>query len=152
MLRGRLHEPEVALVERGLASRPRRKHSGSAGPQAWTYKKLGFPVPYLVVGRWGVTPFPAPTPLRFVVGEPLTALEPGAMVRGSSSVGSMRASRPRTPCPMAHVQAARLRHGNWLYAGRRAELVWPGTAAMCQQPASHHVLPEPRFALARAGR
>ncbi len=104
MLRGRLHEPEVALVERGLASRPRRKHSGSAGPQAWTYKKLGFPVPYLVVGRWGVTPFPAPTPLRFVVGEPLTALEPGAMVRGSSSVGSMRARWPRTP--LSHAACA----------------------------------------------
>ncbi|CAL8469789.1 g9331 [Coccomyxa elongata] len=39
--------------------------------QAWTYKKLGFPVPYLVVGRWGVTPFPSKTPLKFVVGTPI---------------------------------------------------------------------------------
>ena len=49
--------------------------------QAWTYKKLGFPVPYLVVGRWGVTPFPAPTPMRFIVGEPLSAADAGSMVR-----------------------------------------------------------------------
>ena len=48
--------------------------------QAWTYKKLGFPVPYLVVGRWGVTPFPAPTPLRFIVGEPLSAVDAGSLV------------------------------------------------------------------------
>lgn len=39
--------------------------------QAWTYKKLGFPVPYLVVGRWRLTPFPAKTPLKFVVGAPI---------------------------------------------------------------------------------
>ena len=39
--------------------------------QAWTYKKFGFPVPYLVVGRWGLTPFPRRTPLRFVVGAPI---------------------------------------------------------------------------------
>lgn len=30
----------------------------------WTYKRLGFPVPYLIVGRWGLTPFPQPTGLR----------------------------------------------------------------------------------------
>ena len=39
--------------------------------QAWTYKKLGFPVPYLVVGRWGMTPFPSKAPLRFIVGAPI---------------------------------------------------------------------------------
>ena len=39
--------------------------------QAWTYKKFGFPVPYLVVGRWTLTPFPRRTPLRFVVGAPI---------------------------------------------------------------------------------
>ena len=39
--------------------------------QAWTYKKFGFPVPYLVVGRWALTPFPRRTPLRFVVGAPI---------------------------------------------------------------------------------
>ena len=39
--------------------------------QLWTYKRLGFPVPYLLVGRWGITPFPRQTCLRFVVGEPI---------------------------------------------------------------------------------
>ena len=38
-------------------------------------------MPYLVVGRWGVTPFPAPTPMRFIVGEPLSAVDAGSMVR-----------------------------------------------------------------------
>ena len=39
--------------------------------QAWTYKKLGFPIPYLVVGRWGMTPFPSKTALKFIVGLPI---------------------------------------------------------------------------------
>ncbi len=39
--------------------------------QQWSYKKLGFPVPYLVVGRWGVSPFPRRTGLKFVIGEPI---------------------------------------------------------------------------------
>ena len=39
--------------------------------QAWTYKKLGFPIPYLVVGRWGLSPFPMQTGLKFVIGEPI---------------------------------------------------------------------------------
>jgi 2-acylglycerol O-acyltransferase 2 len=50
--------------------------------QAWTYKKLGFPVPYLVVGRWGLSPLPRATGLKFVVGEPIAppAYTPGAQV------------------------------------------------------------------------
>lgn len=43
--------------------------------QLWTYKRLGFPVPYLLVGRWGITPLPRPTCLRFVVGEPIPVPE-----------------------------------------------------------------------------
>ena len=39
--------------------------------QSWTYKKLGFPVPYLVVGRWGLSPLPCQTGLKFVIGEPI---------------------------------------------------------------------------------
>jgi hypothetical protein len=104
-------------------------HSGAADPQAWTYKKLGFPVPYLVVGRWGVTPFPAPTPLRFVVGEPLTALEPGAMVRVSSSVGSMRACWPRVSpvlCGMCRLTGCGMKTGN-MPAGEQSLL---GLAAL----------------------
>lgn len=30
----------------------------------WTYKKFGFPIPYLVAGRWKISPFPEPTGLR----------------------------------------------------------------------------------------
>ena len=39
--------------------------------QQWSYKAIGFPIPYLVVGRWGLTPFPRQTGLKFIVGEPL---------------------------------------------------------------------------------
>lgn len=41
------------------------------GLQQYTYKKLGFPVPFILVGRWGVTPFPRRVPLLYVVGRPL---------------------------------------------------------------------------------
>ena len=40
--------------------------------QRWTYKNLGFPVPYWVVGRWGVSPFPKRVGLKFIIGEPLS--------------------------------------------------------------------------------
>ena len=39
--------------------------------QQWTYKNIGFPIPFLLVGRWGLTPFPRQTGLRFVVGDPI---------------------------------------------------------------------------------
>ena len=39
--------------------------------QRWTYKRLGFPMPFLAVGWKGCLPLPAPLPLSFVVGEPL---------------------------------------------------------------------------------
>lgn len=39
--------------------------------QQLTYKHLGFPIPYLVVGRWGLTPFPRSSGLKFIVGAPL---------------------------------------------------------------------------------
>lgn len=48
----------------------------SAPAQAWTYKKLGFPIPYLVVGRWGASPLPRATGLRFVIGEPIAPPPP----------------------------------------------------------------------------
>jgi len=38
--------------------------------QQWTYKILGFPIPYLVVGRW-FTPLPLRHPVEFVIGDPL---------------------------------------------------------------------------------
>ncbi|KAK9860433.1 hypothetical protein WJX84_011356 [Apatococcus fuscideae] len=52
--------------------------------QQWTYKKIGFPVPYLVVGWGGCTPLPmAGRGLRFIIGEPIQPplLEPGQQVR-----------------------------------------------------------------------
>ena len=37
------------------------------GMLRWTYKRLGFPVPYLIGGRYQVSPFPRPTGLRWGV-------------------------------------------------------------------------------------
>lgn len=50
------------------------------GLMKWTYKRLGFPVPYLLVGRWGITTLPLRVPLVYVLGEPIPppeGLEPG---------------------------------------------------------------------------
>mmetsp|Transcript_34807 Transcript_34807/g.82573 ORF Transcript_34807/g.82573 Transcript_34807/m.82573 type:complete len:630 (+) Transcript_34807:253-2142(+) len=38
--------------------------------QQLTYRALGFPVPYLLVGRW-LTPIPRPHPVEFIVGDPI---------------------------------------------------------------------------------
>jgi len=38
--------------------------------QKWTYKMVGFPIPYLLVGRW-MSPLPRKVPLQYVVGEPI---------------------------------------------------------------------------------
>lgn len=43
--------------------------------QQLTYKRLGFPFPYMLVGRWGCSPFPKKVPLVYVVGKPLRAPE-----------------------------------------------------------------------------
>lgn len=39
--------------------------------QQYTYRRLGFPVPFILCGRWGVTPFPRKVPLVYVVGKPI---------------------------------------------------------------------------------
>jgi 2-acylglycerol O-acyltransferase 2 len=39
--------------------------------QRWTYRRLGFPVPFLLAGWLRVTPLPAKTGLRYVVGCPI---------------------------------------------------------------------------------
>eukprot|EP00210_Caulerpa_lentillifera_P003438 g3281.t1 len=39
--------------------------------QKLTYKKIGFPIPYWLVGRWAVSPFPKRVPLMYIVGEPI---------------------------------------------------------------------------------
>ena len=47
--------------------------------QRWTYKVLGFPVPFLIGGRAGFLPLPSKTGVRFVVGRPI---EPPAVLPG----------------------------------------------------------------------
>ncbi len=39
--------------------------------QRATYKRLGFPVPFVLCGRWGVTTLPLRNPLIYVLGKPL---------------------------------------------------------------------------------
>lgn len=37
----------------------------------WTYKILGFPLPYIIGGKLGILPFPSREGLRFIIGTPL---------------------------------------------------------------------------------
>ena len=39
--------------------------------QRWTYRRLGFPIPFLIVGKYGILPLPSRAGLRFVVGRPI---------------------------------------------------------------------------------
>jgi len=39
--------------------------------QKLTYRWIGFPIPYLLVGRWLLTPLPRKVPLMYIVGEPI---------------------------------------------------------------------------------
>lgn len=39
--------------------------------QRATYKLLGFPIPFLMAGRGGITPLPSKTGLRFIIGKPI---------------------------------------------------------------------------------
>jgi 2-acylglycerol O-acyltransferase 2 len=39
--------------------------------QQYTYRKLGFPVPFILHGRWGLSPFPRKVPLVYVIGKPI---------------------------------------------------------------------------------
>ena len=71
--------------------------------QRWTYKNLGFPVPYWVVGRWGVSPFPKKSGLKFIIGEPLSPRPhvPGTTVQIQpfSSVVNLSHTMWLTICP-----------------------------------------------------
>ena len=63
--------------------------------QQWTYKKIGFPVPYLVVGWGGCTPLPiAGKGLRFIIGDPIRPplLELGQQVRRLADMSSRNLS------------------------------------------------------------
>jgi hypothetical protein len=91
-----------------------------ATAQAWTYKKLGFPLPYLVVGRWGVTPFPCRTQLKFVVGAPIAP----PTVPLSGEVGSQLSQSLTLLVAGGHAQTACL-HGT-AYHGvhKQCMLAW----------------------------
>lgn len=39
--------------------------------QRATYKRIGFPVPFILAGRWGLTTLPLRNPLVYVIGRPL---------------------------------------------------------------------------------
>ncbi|KAL6751324.1 hypothetical protein V8C86DRAFT_2780175, partial [Haematococcus lacustris] len=39
--------------------------------QRWTYKRVGFPFPFIIAGRWWAPPLPLRVPLVYVLGEPL---------------------------------------------------------------------------------
>ncbi|GIL79509.1 hypothetical protein Vretifemale_8826 [Volvox reticuliferus] len=59
--------PVLALGEtlqlRNLISAPEMQRA--------TYKRLGFPVPFILAGRWGLTTLPLRNPLVYVIGRPL---------------------------------------------------------------------------------
>lgn len=50
--------------------------------QMVTYRILGFPIPYLLVGRWGVCPLPKKVALLYIMGDPIKPpyVEPGMLV------------------------------------------------------------------------
>jgi hypothetical protein len=54
--------PVLALGE--LASLRNMIHAPRL--QRWTYKRWGFPMPFLIGGLWGFLPFPSRTHLRWV--------------------------------------------------------------------------------------
>ena len=75
--------------------------------QRWTYKNLGFPVPYWVVGRWRVSPFPKRVGLKFIIGEPMSPRPhvPGTTVRVQHTCSlSMRPEALLSPCLCLQVR------------------------------------------------
>jgi hypothetical protein len=41
----------------------------------WTYKKFGFPFPFVACGKAGILPFPSKEGLKFVIGNPIKPIE-----------------------------------------------------------------------------
>lgn len=39
--------------------------------QAIMTRRLGFPFPWMMVGRWGLSPLPRKVPLHYIVGDPI---------------------------------------------------------------------------------
>lgn len=40
--------------------------------QQYTYRRLGFPVPFILGGRWFLSPLPKRVPLKYILGDPIT--------------------------------------------------------------------------------
>ena len=50
-------------------------HVSSDSRFQWSYKKFGFPIPFMATGRWLVSPFPSRGQgLKFVIGKPIEPL------------------------------------------------------------------------------
>ena len=60
--------------------------------QRWCTKRIGFPIPFMIAGRWCL-PFPAKTHLKVVVGRPLPA--PKLEVPGLPSAAEVDAQHAR---------------------------------------------------------
>lgn len=58
-----------------------------------TYRRLGFPIPFIVVGKWGLLPFPKRRPQTFVVGKPIDVPPCPDLSRHIASGRAARAQR-----------------------------------------------------------
>lgn len=62
--------PAVAVPAAGQPSPDRPLHAPLSRPSP-----CSFPIPFIIAGRWCL-PLPAPTGLRFVIGQPIRAPKP----------------------------------------------------------------------------
>ncbi|GLC40901.1 hypothetical protein PLESTM_001123800 [Pleodorina starrii] len=108
--------PVLALGEvlqlRNLISAPEMQRA--------TYKRLGFPVPFILAGRWGLTTLPLRNPLIYVLGAPLAppagweaersrqlaAAEPPPAAEAAAGAERPRARRRRAAAAAAPPAAA----------------------------------------------
>ncbi|GJP48166.1 hypothetical protein CLOM_g7441 [Closterium sp. NIES-68] len=67
--------------------------------QRFTYRRFGFPIPFLPIGLFGLLPLPRTAPVTLVVGRPF---DPTAMLPTSLDPGK--------PMPLEHLQAIRDRY------------------------------------------
>ncbi|KAL4452259.1 hypothetical protein ABPG75_007921 [Micractinium tetrahymenae] len=71
--------------------------------QRWCTKRLGFPIPFIIAGRWCL-PLPASTHLKFVVGQPVEA--PPLAVPGQPSQEDIDAFHARFYAALRELWAA----------------------------------------------
>lgn len=81
--------------------------------QRWTYRTVGFPVPFLPVGLFGVLPLPKRGPLAIVVGEPICTRPAESPSAGSPpSEAEVEAMRVRYFQALAQLfEAHKAKHG-----------------------------------------